>query len=192
MKLNIIDKCIVGIVSLIILYAAFINIKPYIHKKSHQFLGQYPQVEEHTLSHHIVEYSEKYHAFEDLFHSKTPVFTYGYNPLSIERGNNNAYHKKLEKKYNSANLNYNYIPYTNWREKIAELKDEFFPVPDNDACFAEIGIDEEFQKLTDVVSVCLANSCIIDAQHHKYTILGRDIDFIIQQLQANNPPTKAN
>ena len=99
MKLNIIDKCIVGIVLLIILYAAFINIKPYIHKKSHQFLGQYPQVEEHTLSHHIVEYSEKYHAFEDLFHSKTPVFTYGYNPLSIERGNNNAYHKKLEKKY---------------------------------------------------------------------------------------------
>lgn len=190
MKLNILDKCIVGAVLLIVFLAAYINLRPYMQLKKHAFIGVAPQIEEHHLSNKIINYSTKYHAFEDLFHSQTPVFTYGYNPLSIERGNNRAYRKKLEKAYNSANLNYKYIPYPDWRDEIATLKDKYFPLPNSDACFADIGIDEEFQKLTNVVSVCLANSCIIDTQQHKYIILGRDIDFVIEQLKANNPPSK--
>ncbi len=196
MKLGIMEKLTIIIIAIFAVLVIIANHESKYQKMHREILDKIkntPIIETEELPANIQKVSKKYHAFEDIYNSKNKVFTYGYDPLTVEKNMGNKFYKNLTKQYTKAeNLNYKYIPYKNWENEKLNLEIEYGTAQKADACFFDTGIPKDLKELLEKTEECMLNACIIDSQKGTYTVMSRNIDFIIEKLKENNPPAKIN
>lgn len=202
MKLNIIDKCIVGV--LVILVATAIinicsNLGTYLRLREFQAVMMShvnePYNEVKTLPKNIQELSQKHNAFVELFNSKEKTFAFNMEKNIFRDSESFWFAKRIKERLaKESNLNYRVVSDINWvnEEMRIDLAQKKFIDGKQDACEEEKQKDREIQIVVQVAEDCLSSACIIDIPNHKYIKMSKKVDYVIEQLQANNPPTKAN
>lgn len=197
MKLGIMEKLTIIIIAIFAVLVIIANHESKYQKMHREILDKIVNasfIETHELPPDTQKISKKYHAFEDIYNSKNKVFTYGYTNFTLEKELGEKFHKKLSKRYKKENLNFEFIPYKDWEDSKTELEIQYNNKSSNDpaACTLESGMPEELIKLFETTAKCMLNACIIDSQKGTYTVMSRNIDFIIEKLKENNPPAKIN
>lgn len=202
MKLNIIDKCIVGVL-VILVATAIINIcsnfGTYLRLREFQAVMMShvnePYNEVKTLPKNIQELSQKHNAFVELFNSKEKTFAFNMEKNIFRDSESFWFAKRIKERLaKESNLNYRVVSDINWvnEEMRIDLAQKKFIDGKQDACEEEKQKDREIQIVVQVAEDCLFSACIIDIPNHKYIKMSKKVDYVIEQLQANNPPTKAN
>ncbi len=184
MKLNNIDKIVLGLLTLLIIGDLFILCNRYIQNKNSPFvIIRAASSEVKSLPKNIKEDSKKYNVYPELFNSDQKVFTYNYDTNSFDIKNNWLFHKDMTKKLKEANLNYKYIIQKNAITEITTIGDK-------KTCNAAIVLNQTHEKILDIADECFLNACIIDSKNNNYIILTRDTDNIMSVLKEENTKTK--
>lgn len=202
MKLNIVDKCIVGALVILVI-AATINIcknlGTYLRLRDYNAVmmshldDPYNEVE--TLPSNIQELSKKHNAFVELFNSNEKTFAFNMENNIFNDSKSFWFAKRMKERLaKETNLNYRVVSDINWakEEMRIDLAHKKFIDGKQDACEEEKQDDREIQIVVQVAEDCLSSACIIDIPNHKYIKMSKKVDYVIEQLQANNPPAKAN
>ncbi len=182
MKLNIIDKSIIAVVAILIISAIVSTIKtsnsiPVVP----QFIGE-TSPKTKAVPDNILELTDKYNAYQELYKSDKPTLVYGYNKFNVDEKYNKIFHKKLTKKIAEQNIKFNILPVENHEDQssriIAETKEK------TGTCSPQT--DKDFDALINTSENCLEQACIIDMKNKKYTVIERNIDTIVNTLREYN------
>lgn len=191
MKLNKNEKIAVILVMVLIISAlSCLIINTITPKENKVSLIVVLHQEEANIPRTIKLTAKKYHAYEDLYNTKKPLFVYGYTSAYSTRSGSLQFHEEMQKRFKKEKLNYKYLAVKNWRNISAELiaKYEKDITPSGEVCAPEYELDKKLQNLIDISESCMENACIIDNKKNKMIVISRDIDFIIKVLKEHNPP----
>ena len=183
MKLNKVDKIVISIVGLILVLAIICGIVEYLLKKNkHNSLHiiTFNHYEQKQLPEKIQKLSKTYNAFTELFNSDERVFTYGYEPLSIVKNHDQKFHNQLSQRIKEENINFKILPYPDWKEAELEIKENNGI---DASCTMKNPEHEDLNTVLDVVDECFMNACIIDSKNGTYTVISRDINYLIKVLK---------
>lgn len=187
MKLNKYEKIITGIIAIIILYSGISAFNRYKSMKQFAIVSTLVNItEEHNMPSDIPELSKKYQAYENIYNSDKPIFIYGYDTHTFDKKDGLIFHDELTKKLENETINYKVIPFKNWEDLHDELRVKYDP--ESEGCTMESPDQAELNKVLNLTSNCLMNSCIIDSKAKKYYEISRDVDYIVNVLKESYPP----
>lgn len=189
MQLNKFEKITI-IVVIFLVIGAIISIatKSYIPKsETKPIFYTIKNQNDYELPEYTKDISTKYQVYPDLYNSDEKLFVYGIEPTSDDPLYNLEFHKKMEKAYKKAHLAYKYVTYTDWEDEKLAIIVRNRNYINQDSCSNENNIGDKIENLIDTSENCFRKACIIDPQNNKYTLMSRDVDFIIQVLKEHNP-----
>lgn len=187
MKLNIMDKIIMTVVVILIIFAGISTYKQGL-LKDHTNVNRFdPMSYTESLPENIKQLSEQYNIYPELYNSDKPVFTYGYNQFSMDKNFNRTFHKKLEKELNNTEFNYKIVVFKNWKDNFDELMAQNMPNQSSESCTPKTKEEELLKETIEFSHNCIKQACIINTKANTYTLMDRDIKLIMSKLKEQNP-----
>ncbi len=190
MKLGRMEKITLAVVILLVI-TAIVSVTMKIRERN-RLTGMYVTEiltdETKPLPEGIKTLSEKYKGYENLYSSDKKVLSYGYLQYTLDKKDGKSFHEELQSKLAKKNFNYEVITYENWTDYDINLEKANKAVyeENSEKCLMENPSVQELDLLRDTSKECLMNVCIIDVKNNRYTVISRDIDYIMTVLEEHN------
>jgi hypothetical protein len=186
-KLNKIEKIISIIVVLLFISAIIISIVSFSKTKNipnSAYLNTYT-IEK--LPTNLKTQSKKIKLFEELYNSSDRIVAYSIETNTLNRKENQEFDEKFKERFYKSNLNYKLITYSDIEKIKKEYLTQNINISSNESsCGYSNETEKEFDEFINNTENCLVNVCVIDSKNNTFTIISRDVEYVLGVLKKLN------